>query len=111
MSGAPPLPDGWEWVTPKERPYDRVPVRIIPEDAPPRIREGIARKRMMAIEGECPCGGMTHWPPEEPEEVRRTWEGKIRPATHEEHHWRGCLVDGLEEAIAEWERSKKGVRS
>lgn len=29
----------------------------IPDDAPYRIREGIARRRVATITGECPCGG------------------------------------------------------
>lgn len=28
----------------------------IPEDAPYRVREGIARRRVTATTGECPCG-------------------------------------------------------
>lgn len=30
---------------------------VIPEDAPYRIREGIARRRIATLTGECPCGG------------------------------------------------------
>lgn len=29
----------------------------IPENAPFRIREGIARRRIATMTGECPCGG------------------------------------------------------
>lgn len=29
---------------------------VIPEDAPYRVREGIARRRVAAITGKCPCG-------------------------------------------------------
>ena len=28
----------------------------IPEDAPARVREGIARRRLVATTGRCPCG-------------------------------------------------------
>ena len=32
----------------------------IPDDAPEEIREGIARRRITAVEGTCPCGaGLT----------------------------------------------------
>lgn len=31
-------------------------VPVIPEDAPYRVREGIARRRLTAITGTCPCG-------------------------------------------------------
>jgi hypothetical protein len=30
---------------------------VIPDDAPPLVREGIARRRLAALEGRCPCGG------------------------------------------------------
>jgi hypothetical protein len=29
----------------------------IPDDAPEEIREGVARRRITAIDGKCPCGG------------------------------------------------------
>ncbi len=29
---------------------------VIPEDASPEIREGLARRRLAALTGECPCG-------------------------------------------------------
>ena len=29
---------------------------VIPEDAPYRVREGVARRRLTAITGSCPCG-------------------------------------------------------
>jgi hypothetical protein len=29
---------------------------VIPESAPFRVREGIARRRLVAVTGECPCG-------------------------------------------------------
>lgn len=28
----------------------------IPDDAPPAIREGLARRRLVATTGRCPCG-------------------------------------------------------
>jgi hypothetical protein len=28
----------------------------VPEDAPPEVREGIARRRLTALTGRCPCG-------------------------------------------------------
>jgi hypothetical protein len=30
---------------------------LIPDDAPPLVREGIARRRLAALEDRCPCGG------------------------------------------------------
>lgn len=29
---------------------------VIPEDADPEIREGLARRRLAALTGQCPCG-------------------------------------------------------
>lgn len=31
-------------------------VPAIPDDAPPEVREGIARRRILYVTGECPCG-------------------------------------------------------
>lgn len=33
----------------------------IPEDAPFAVREGIARRRIAATTGECPCGAVTDY--------------------------------------------------
>jgi hypothetical protein len=30
---------------------------VIPEDAAPEVREGLARRRLAALSGRCPCGG------------------------------------------------------
>jgi hypothetical protein len=29
---------------------------VIPEDAAPEVREGLARRRLAALTGQCPCG-------------------------------------------------------
>lgn len=29
---------------------------VVPEDAPPEVREGIARRRIVMTTGRCPCG-------------------------------------------------------
>lgn len=34
----------------------------IPEDAPPIVPEGIARRRMTVLHGQCPCGAVPQWP-------------------------------------------------
>jgi hypothetical protein len=39
----------------------------IPEDGPPDLREGIARRRLVATTGRCPCGARL----ELPETVKR----------------------------------------
>jgi len=34
----------------------------IPEDATPVVREGMARRRLVATTGRCPCGAQFHVP-------------------------------------------------
>ncbi|GGM53589.1 hypothetical protein ACFFX1_54815 [Dactylosporangium sucinum] len=34
-------------------------VPVVPDDAPPAIREGLARRRIATISGTCPCGSST----------------------------------------------------
>lgn len=63
---APPLSDGQEWVIPDGRPTERIVVQRIPDDAPPLIREGLARRRIQAVEGVCPCRGPLVWRDEHP---------------------------------------------
>jgi hypothetical protein len=31
-------------------------IPVVPDDAPYPVREGIARRRLVALHGECPCG-------------------------------------------------------
>lgn len=54
-------------VTPKNRPYDRVAVFVVPEDAPPWIREGFARRRVVVTEGQRPRGASAVWSDELPD--------------------------------------------
>ena len=65
--GLPPLAPGEEWAFPKDHPGHAVVVQSIPDDAPPLIREGLARRRVMTVEGVCPCGGRVVWPEADPE--------------------------------------------
>lgn len=58
---APPLGPGEEWVEPKGRPGHRLVVSTIPDDAPPLVREGLARRRIQAVEGVCLCEGRLLW--------------------------------------------------
>jgi hypothetical protein len=34
----------------------------IPDDAPPALREGLARRRLVATTGRCPCGAVLELP-------------------------------------------------
>lgn len=85
----PPLGPGEDWVTPKDRPYERLVVRQIPEEAPPVVREGLARRRVQAVEGVCPCGGRMVWPTEDAEDpadpARRRWLGQVRTGPVAQH--------------------------
>lgn len=38
----------------------------IPDDAPPEVREGIARRRLVFSEGRCPCGAVLTIPENRP---------------------------------------------
>lgn len=31
---------------------------VVPEDAPPVVREGLARRRLVSLTGSCPCGAV-----------------------------------------------------
>jgi hypothetical protein len=58
---APALAPGQEWVIPAGRPLDRLVVLAVPDDAPALVREGLARRRIQAVEGTCPCDGRLIW--------------------------------------------------
>ena len=34
---------------------------VIPEDAPNDVQEGVARQRVAATTGRCPCGAVVDW--------------------------------------------------
>lgn len=58
---APELPPWQEWVVPVGQPHRRFAVTRIPDGAPPLVQEGFARRRIQAVEGECPCGARVQW--------------------------------------------------
>jgi len=68
----------------------------IPEDAPYRVREGIARRRVAAVTGECPCG------------ARVDYRAAVRNGLNvaEVEHERQCPADTarLVKAIRRWLR-------
>src|SRR5690606_17270053 len=75
------LPPWQEWVTPVGHPDRRVAVTRIPDDAPPPVREGFARRRIQAVEGECPCGARMHWL----DDGRDGVPGEVRPVFAPHH--------------------------
>jgi hypothetical protein len=66
----------------------------IPDNAPPLVREGIARRRLAALEDECPCGGRSP--------LNRAISASIDAVDFV--HESGCLAvdDILVEAIRAW---------
>ena len=71
-------------------------VPVIPDHAPPRVREGIARRRLAAVTGQCACGGTVDY------DAARA--GQVQVA--ELHHARLCPADTatLTDAIRRWSR-------
>ena len=73
----------------------------IPEDAPPTIREGIARRRLVATGKPCPCGAR----PLRPNRAQRRRAAKTsRVTTVYIVHENGCpaVTETLTAAIARW---------
>ncbi len=68
----------------------------IPEDAPHAIREGVARRRIVAVTGECPCGATADYGHRRPGEVgiAEVWHQRSCPAD----------TDRLDEACRRWAR-------
>lgn len=71
---------------------------VVPDDAPPEVREGIARRRLLYSEGRCPCGAVLALPP----------RGAVTPgALHlgSVEHSDGCPAtdDALMAALRRWE--------
>lgn len=74
---------------------------VIPEDAPYRIREGIARRRIVITTGVCPCGALADL------QLMLDDASTGRPVgAGEVVHERGCPADTatLVKAIRRWKR-------
>jgi len=71
-------------------------VQEIPEDAPPAVQEGVARQRVTATTGQCPCGAVVDYGERLPGEV----------GVAEVWHKQGCPAapDRLARAIRTWSR-------
>jgi hypothetical protein len=74
---------------------------VIPDDAPPTVREGIARRRLAALEDKCPCGGRS---PLNRATRRRLTKARGKVAYLGFVHEDGCpaVDDVLVEAIRAW---------
>ncbi len=69
---------------------------VVPEDAPYAVREGIARRRVAAVSGECPCGAVVDFGELLPGEVG------IGEVFHE--RWCPADTDRLVKACRRWTR-------
>ena len=69
----------------------------IPDNAPPALREGLARRALVATTGRCPCGAELVLPPE-------ITPGALTMVAVE--HERDCPAndEAIAEAIAGWQR-------
>lgn len=74
-----------------------------PEDAPPAVREGVARRNLVATGGTCPCGAQFTMP-NRAERRRNTRRGV--PCHVDVQHEQSCpaVDETLTAAIARWRR-------
>jgi len=68
----------------------------IPDDAPPALREGLARRRLVATTGRCPCGAVLELPDLVP--------GALTVAAVEHEPDCPATDEAIAEAMAEWQR-------
>jgi len=75
----------------------------IPDDAPHEVREGLARRRIAALEGRCPCGAVVVLPNRE--QRRRAARTRVSLRILVEHEDDCPAVEReLLEAIRRWRR-------
>ena len=67
----------------------------IPDGAPYAIREGIARRRLTALEGRCPCGAVA---------VIDAQPGTVGSFTVEHEDRCPAITETLTKAIRRWQR-------
>lgn len=77
----------------------------VPEDAPAEIREGVARRNVVALGGACPCGATLRLP-NRAERRRAARTGQPVHVEHEHENENDCpaITETLAAAIARWRR-------
>jgi len=75
----------------------------VPDDAPEPIREGIARRRITAIQGRCPCGAGMVLPNRAARRAAKR-SGRMVHMTVEHEDDCPAVDDVLLAAIQEWKR-------
>jgi hypothetical protein len=75
----------------------------VPDQAPEAVREGLARRRITAVTGRCPCGGRLTLPNRK--ERRRATRSR-RPVHLRVEHENDCpaIDDTLTAALRGWKR-------
>lgn len=74
-----------------------------PDDAPEDVREGIARRNVVAMGGTCPCGAQMVLPPRA-ERRRRARLGEIIHVRVEHENVCPAVDSNLRAALARWAR-------
>lgn len=97
------LPNGDELIIMSNPQGERVMLSMpkIPDDAPELVREGIARRRLTAVTGECPCGARVLWPDRAARRrMRRSGEATQIRAEHEDDC--PAITANILAAIGDW---------
>lgn len=74
-----------------------------PEDGPADVREGIARRNIVALGGTCPCGARMVLP-NRAERRRHARLGRVIEVTVEHENECPAVTSALLAAIARWKR-------
>jgi hypothetical protein len=75
----------------------------VPDDAPDAVREGIARRRITAVEGTCPCGAGLILPNRAARRAAKRAGGQIRMTVEHEPDC-PAVDETLIAAIRRWRR-------
>lgn len=76
---------------------------VVPEAAPPEVREGLVRRRLAALEGRCPCGAVVTLPNREQRRHAARTRTSLRIAVMHEDDC-PAIDRVLEAALERWQR-------